>query len=85
MSKKGLSERISVMRMTYFPILHEIKEDYIKFRQEGNSRDQAVTLLIHSYAREIALGKADDGHLFWIGLADAQYYRKELSCFWRRI
>ena len=67
------------MRLTYFPVLREIRDEYIKLRQEGNSRDQATTMLLHSYAREIALGTADDGLLFWIGLADAQYYRKELS------
>lgn len=67
------------MRMTYFPVLREIRDEYIKLRQEGNSRDQATTMLLHSYAREVALGTADDGLLFWIGLADAQYYRKELS------
>lgn len=67
------------MRMTYYPILLEIKEEYIKFRQEGNSRDQAEAMLIQSYKNEITSGKTDDGHLFWIGLADAQYYRKELS------
>jgi len=67
------------MRITYFPVLREIKDEYIKLRQEGNSRDQASNMLIHSYAKEISCGKADDGLLFWIGLADAQYYRKELS------
>lgn len=67
------------MRMTYYPILLEIRDEYIRLRQAGNSREQASTMLIHSYAKEILCKKADDGLLFWIGLADAQYYRKELS------
>lgn len=67
------------MRMTYYPVLLEIRDEYIRLRQAGNSRDQAETMLIRSYAKEISCGKADDGLLFWIGLADAQYYRKELS------
>lgn len=67
------------MRITDFPILREIKEEYITLRQEGFSRDYAVAKLKDSYNHEIGCGAEDDGVLFWIGLADAQYALKELS------
>lgn len=67
------------MRITNFPMLSEIKEEYIKYRQDGQSRAEATQSLIHSYRNEITMGQDDDGLLFWIGLADAQYYRKELT------
>ena len=67
------------MRITDFPMLAEIKYDYIRFRREGNSREEATQALLNAYHNEITTGAEDDGLLFWVGVADAQYSRKELS------
>ena len=65
------------MRMTDFPVLEEIKDEYIQLRQAGNSREDAVQKMMESYTDE--LQDAEEIPLFWIGLADAQYFRTELS------
>lgn len=67
------------MRIKDFPVVNQIKNDYTKLRQDGINRDKAVAKLTSSYIREIDIGAEDDGLLFWIGLADAQYALKELS------
>lgn len=67
------------MRLTYYPILAEIKEEYIRLRQNAKSRTEATEILIQHYQNEIVTGQDDDGLLFWIGLADAQYNKKELT------
>lgn len=67
------------MRITYFEILGDIKNEYAKLRQDGKSRDQAVQVLMMQYQNELTIGAEDDGLLFWVGLADAQYALKELS------
>jgi len=67
------------MRMTDIPVLEEIKDEYMQLRREGNGRSEATMKLQKSYIHEITEGAADDGLLFWIGLADAQYARKELE------
>lgn len=67
------------MRMTEFPMLEEIKDEYLALRRQGNSRNEATQQLISNYADEITKGVDDDGVIFWIGLADAQYYRKEIT------
>lgn len=67
------------MRITDFPLIDEVKEEYVELRQNGIARDDAVASLKHSYRHEIDRGAEDDGILFWIGLADAQYMLKELS------
>lgn len=66
------------MRMSDFPVLEEIKEEYVQLRQQGNDRSAAVQKLMDSYGHELAEGMGD-AQLFWIGLADAQYSRKELT------
>ena len=65
--------------MNDLPMLSEIRDEYIQLRQKGNSRADATQALILSYANEITTGAEDDGVVFWIGLADAQYRRKELT------
>lgn len=60
-------------------MLGEIKEEYLKSRRNGSSRDATVAYLKASYRNELTLGCEDDGLLFWVGLADAQYACKELS------
>lgn len=67
------------MHLTNFPILQEIKNLYKKLRQEGNDRANTVQILLNNYSAEISRGTCDDGLLFWVGLADAQYACKELS------
>lgn len=67
------------MRLSEFPILDEIKTEYINVRQKGLSRSEAEEKLCNSYHNEITYGEEDDALLFWIGLADAEYTLKELS------
>lgn len=67
------------MRMTYFPVLEEIKDEYIRLRQNGNGREETAEMLMESYADELQDPNEYEAQLFWIGLADAQYYQKELS------
>jgi hypothetical protein len=67
------------MRITDFPVLTEIKNEYTRLRQEGASRDDTVAKLKFSYRHEMDSGAEDEGLLFWVGLADAQYALKELS------
>ena len=67
------------MRMTEFPILEEIKDEYIQLRQNGNDRATAVQKLKKSFNELQEDDEDEDAQLFRIGLADAQYYRKELT------
>ena len=67
------------MRMTEFPVLGEIKDEYTELRYAGNTRAEAVQKLMESYRCELEYGAEDDGLLFWIGLADAQHFHKELT------
>lgn len=67
------------MRITDYPILYEIKEEYVSIRKGGAGRDQAEEELIARYHDELTSGAEDDGLLFWVGLADAQYSLRELS------
>lgn len=67
------------MRITYFELINEVKEAYTKLRREGISRADSVQMLQEQYHDELVVGAEDDGILFWIGLADAQYALKELS------
>lgn len=67
------------MRITDFPMMEEVKDEYLKLRQDGNNRADATQALIHNYMNEITTGAEDDGLLFWVALADVQYSRKELT------
>ena len=67
------------MRITDFELLCDIKAEYRKLREEGQSRNMAMQVLLEQYHNELTIGAEDDGLLFWIGLADAQYAMKELS------
>lgn len=67
------------MRITYFELINEVKEAYTRLRREGISRVDSVQTLQEQYHDELTIGAEDDGILFWIGLADAQYALKELS------
>ncbi len=67
------------MRLTDFPIIQEIVAEYRQLREDGNCRDDATKKLLRQYRNEIESGAEDDGILFWIGLADAQFACRELT------
>lgn len=67
------------MRITDFPVLEEIRDEYETCRRNGQDREAAVAQLQLSYANELAEGVEDDAPLFWVGLADAQYKLSEIS------
>lgn len=67
------------MRFSEFPLISEVKEDYIELRRNGSNRLDATEKLKGEYSDELGIGEADDGLLFWIGLADGQYALKELT------
>lgn len=67
------------MRLSDFPVLSEIKEEYAALREGGCSRSDAVCKLKMDYRNELEIGSDDDGVLVCIGLADAQYKLKELD------
>lgn len=67
------------MRIADFELIQEIKDSYLQLRRNGESRTNAEKELIQFYHMELTVGKEDDGILFWIGLADAQFSLGELS------
>lgn len=67
------------MRIGNFPLLDDIKKEYRELRLSGKGRQEAVEEMKKSYRNELTLGQDDDGLLFWVGLADAQYAGKELE------
>ncbi len=78
-SKMEFGRKEKCMRITDLPLIGEVREEYLRYRQNGKSRKEAVEALERDYHNELTLGVEDDGSLFWVGLADGQYYRKELS------
>lgn len=67
------------MRITDYPLVFEVRDEYVELRRKGSSRDDAVQQLVAEYADELTTGAEDDGLQFWVGLADGQYQRKELQ------
>ena len=67
------------MRITELPLIEEIKTGYRQYREKGFSRQEATEALMRDYQNEVTTGYRDDGSVFWIALADAQYSCKELS------
>lgn len=67
------------MRITDFVILTDLKGEYETLRQNGQGREASVQSLVEQYHDELTIGAEDDGLLFWVGIADAQYALKELS------
>lgn len=67
------------MKFKDLPLIEEVKTEYVTCRENGMNRKSAVAALCQSYENELTTGAKDDGLLFWIGLADAQYASKELS------
>lgn len=60
-------------------IIDDIKEEYRSVRENGKTRREAEEYFIAAYNAELSTGAYDDGLLFWIGLAEAQFKNKELS------
>lgn len=67
------------MRISDLPMLSEITNEYIRYRKNGSNRYESTNALVEKYVNELTTGSADDGVVFWIGLADGQYSQKELS------
>lgn len=63
------------MILENFPFCMEVMEEYSDLREEGNSATMAVRLLKEEYAAEWR--DADDGALFFLGIAAAQAARHE--------
>ena len=63
------------MRLTELKLLREVRQRYMALRSKGLCREQATSRVVCDFQIEAPL----DRLAFWIGLADAQYLRKELS------
>ena len=63
------------MRLTELKHIGQIKDQYQALRSEGICRQEATNQVI----REFEAQSGRERLTFWIGLADAQYLRKELS------
>ena len=63
------------MRLTEMEHIGQIKKQYLALRSEGMYRREATCRVI----REFETQSHRERLTFWIGLADAQYLRKELS------
>lgn len=63
------------MRLTAMEHIGQIKQDYLQLRSAGVCRREATVRVIRDFE-----ATSDQERLtFWIGLADAQYFRKELT------
>lgn len=63
------------MRLTEMEYIGMIKEQYLQMRSKGVCRREATCRVI----REFETQSVRERPTFWIGLADAQYLRKELT------
>lgn len=63
------------MRLTAMEHIGQVKKKYMALRSEGVCREQATTRVILDFEAQ----DDRDRLTFWIGLADAQYLRKELT------
>lgn len=67
------------MRLQDFSLYCEAKKEYLELRKKGIGRADTIKEMQEHFADEISIGSEDDGILFWLALADAQYSMKELS------
>ena len=67
------------MRITDHPIISDIKKEYVQLRQNGQSREESTQLLIQKHMETLIYPMNEVAPFFWIGIADAQYFRKELT------
>lgn len=65
------------MRLTELTHIGQIKNRYTTLRSNGVCRKEATNRMI----REFEAQSAQEGLTFWVGLADGQYLRKELTVF----
>ena len=63
------------MRLTAMEHIGQIKQQYLALRTQGICRKEATGCVIRDFEAQ----SAQERLTFWIGLADAQYIRKELS------
>ena len=63
------------MRLTAMEHIGQVKKQYLALRSQGVCRREALGCVI----REFEAQSAEERLTFWIGLADAQYLRKELT------
>lgn len=68
-----------MISLNNYAIIEDIKSEYRSVRENGKSRCEAEEYFISAYNDELTTGAYDDGLLFWIGLAEAQFKNKELS------
>lgn len=66
-------------RLNDIPLLHDVIIEYKGLRYGGKGRADSEKSMLAAYKNELQLGAEDDGILFWIGLADAQFSLKELT------
>jgi hypothetical protein len=62
------------MRLTAMEHIGQIKQQYLNLRSKGACRTEATGCVIRDFEAQ----SAQERLTFWIGLADAQYFRKEL-------
>lgn len=67
------------MYLSEFPLYSEVKEEYLLLRRSGLCRSEAVIQMQTDYRNELADETDYDYYLFWLAIADAQYYYKELT------
>jgi len=63
------------MRLTELEHIRQVKQQYMALRSEGLCRARATSRVVCDFETQNPLEKLT----FWIGLADAQYLRKELT------
>ena len=63
------------MRLTELEHIGQIKQQYMTLRSEGICRTEATTRVIQQFQPQ----NEQQRLTFWIGLADGQYARKELT------
>lgn len=63
------------MRLTELEHIGQIKQQYLQLRSDGLCRTEATGRVIRDFEAQ----SAQERLTFWIGLADAQYLRKELT------
>lgn len=63
--------------LVHFPMIHDIQKEYLNYRRNGISREDAIHELIEAYAAE--LKDEDDAPQVWIGLAYVTSVGNELT------
>ena len=61
----------------YYPMIADVRNEYIKQRRRGKDRETAVNAVLSSFSDELT--DSDDGPQVWIGLASITASKKELT------